>query len=287
MQREWTQEEVKYLKQWYCKKPTSEIMKQLNRSANSIRRKADRLGITDASNSIRGKEWTEVELQYLKTWYGKKTISQIARDLRRTSSSVQNKAFRLGITDPEKQQDSRPWTEEEENYLSKTYEKRGSAYIANKLKRSIDSVRRKAQSLGLNVYAGEEIHVKTLGECFESDSRVVNRWIDQFGLPCRRIQRGQTEYTTIDIKTFWKWAASHKDIIPWAKYSYHSLPPQPSWVDDAIREYNQTQKNHRKPITAFDKSTVARMRRQGYNYNDIAKELNRTVESIKHICRDI
>jgi DNA-binding CsgD family transcriptional regulator len=231
------------------------------------------------------KPWTQQEIEYVKMFYNKKSNTEIAKILGRSASSVQHKAARLNLTDTSKAVQGRPWTEEEEEYIIKYYEKRGCDFLAHKLKRTVLSVRRKAQNLGVSAYICEEIHVRALAECFQSTSAVVKRWIDKYGLPCRTIKRGQLEFRTIDVKSFWKWAESHKSIIPWNKYETLSLLPQPSWVNDEIKSY--TSKKHRKPITSFEKSTVARMRRQGYNYKDIALELGRTVESVKHIDRSL
>ena len=287
MQRKWTKDEEEYLRKWYGKKTTEEIKNHLNRTVNSVRRKADSLGITDVSNKIRGTEWKELELKYLKKWYGKKSISEIAKKLNRTKCSVQGKATRLGLADSDKKQDSKPWTLQEELYLEKMYYKRSSEYIASKLNRTIYSVRRKAQNLSLNIFQGEEVYVKTISNCFNVDSSVIKRWINQFELPCRKTLRGENEFISINIETFWKWAFTHQDIIPWNKYDYLSLLPQPNWVDDTIKKYKARLKNHCKPITYYDKSTVARMLRQKYNYNDIALELGRTISSVKHISNDI
>ena len=39
------------------------------------------------------------------------------------------------------------------------------------------------------------------------------------------------------------------------------------------------------PISVHDKALVMKLRRQGYTYKQIAKELDRTVDSVKHIYR--
>lgn len=281
--RKWTEKEIEYVKKWYCKKPTAEIAKHLDRTEVSIRHKADRLGMSDKANCIRGEQWTDKELKYLKLWYGKKTVQEIASSLQRTQHSVQAKAQRLGITDSDKRVEGRPWTDKEMEYLERKYEKESSRNIAAKLKRTVNSVRRKAQSMGLNAYICEDIHVKTMASCFDCDSRVVNRWIDN-GLPCKTIKKGKRTFRLISIDKFWKWAKDHQDLIPWQKYERLSLVPEPKWLNETIKNYEY--KNNRKPITPYEIQQVLRMKKQGISNEEIAKELSRTVESVKHIWRD-
>lgn len=177
----------------------------------------------------------------------------------------------------------REWTKQEEAYLDKFYEKRGVGYLAKKLKRTEISVKRKAHSLGHNAYVCESLYVKTVAKCFNCDSRVVNRWIDKFGLPCDTVQRGQMTCRLIDGNTFWKWAYEHQDIILWGKYERFSILPEPDWVKEAISNY--TKKNNRKKVSSVDVSTVVWRRKQGYTYKQIAKELGRGEDSVKHMYR--
>lgn len=228
-------------------------------------------------------EWKQTEISYLKKWYNVKTISEIAEVLNRTHNSIQRKAQRLNLTDSSKKIQGTLWIKEEIEYLEKNYEKRGVDYIAKKLNRSHNSIKRKAQNMGLNAYVCEELHVKVIARCFDCDSLVVNRWIDKFDLPCRQIKRGQLLNKTIDTNKFWKWAEQHKDIIPWEKYDMYSILPQPSWVEEIVKNHISRCKNRRKSITAHDRRTVVRMKQQGYTYKEIALAIGRTVDSVKHI----
>ena len=154
----------------------------------------------------------------------------------------------------------RQWTEEEVAYLEKYYERRGVDYIARRLKRSIDSIKRKAQNLGYNAYVCEDLYVRTVAKCFDCDSRVINRWINDFELPYRIVQRGQSTCKLISAKTFWKWAKEHQNLIPWNKYERFSILPEPEWVPIAIKEYNV--KNNRKKITEFEKQRIINLRKK-------------------------
>ena len=231
-----------------------------------------------------GKLWTKTEEQYLRNNYNHKSISEISKELHRSYCSVQAKAQKLNLCTP-KEGNRREWTQEEEDYLEKYYEKRGSDFIAKKFNRSKQSIKRKAQSIGVNAYVGTELYVKQISYAFNCDSRVINRWIDKLGLPCREFYRGQTKFRTIDVKKFWKWAENHKDIVPFNKYERYSLLPEPVWIRDAMKD--NMNNNHRKSISSYDKMIVIRMKKDGKTFKEIATALNRTEHAVKHIWRSI
>jgi DNA-binding CsgD family transcriptional regulator len=227
-------------------------------------------------------DWTKQHEIYLKQYYGKKSNKEIANALERSCDSVQRKAQRLGLT-TSKENDYRPWTKEEIDYMYKWYERRGTDFIAKKFNRTQYSVRRKAQNLGLNAYVCCELYVRTVANCFNSDPSVINRWIDKFGLPYITVKRGQLVCKLIDAKVFWKWAKNNKDIIPWQKYELQTILPEPEWLNEVIK--NTKSKNTRKSITNNEKFRVRYLRNKGKSFKEIANELGRTVESVKHIWR--
>ena len=91
-----------------------------------------------------GRLWTAKEELYVKKYYNTKSISEIAKVLRRSYNAVQRKAQSLNLCVP-KTTEHRDWTEEEELYLERYYEKRGVDFIAKKFNRTPQSIKRKAR----------------------------------------------------------------------------------------------------------------------------------------------
>lgn len=181
----------------------------------------------------------------------------------------------------------REWTEREVKYLNNRYLKQSVETTAKKLNRSIPSVKGKARKLGLNNYYGERISAKTLAKCFNSDIRVILRWIDKFNLPCKKVELdNQTRYS-IDPVEFWKWAENHKDIINWKKYERETLFPEPSWINYEWKKDNGKPERHRNKITDFEKAAIKGMMRKGMGNKEIAKEINRTYYATVHITSEI
>lgn len=177
----------------------------------------------------------------------------------------------------------REWTKQEEDFLEKWYNKKGVSYFANKLNRTEDSIKRKAQKMGLNAYICDRLYVKTIAKCFNCDSVVINRWILKYGLPFSIVTRGQLTCKLIEQEKFWKWAEEHANLIPWHKYERGTILPEPNWIKEHIREY--AYKNNRKRISENDKLSVIFLRRKGYTFKQISKETSRTLDSVKHIWR--
>ena len=185
--------------------------------------------------------WTSEEVQWLTENISNYTDEELAKKLGRTVASVEWKYRRLGLIHYNRK---RKWQENEISYLYQYYETHSAASIAKNLRRSTSSVRRKAEKLGLYSY-NMRISQHDLCKLFNCDARVIQKWKKRFGLPLKRFKRGKATYYGITSEEFWKWAEKNKEIIPWKNYQSNSLPPEPSWVREAM-SLDSTPSKHRK-----------------------------------------
>lgn len=95
--------------------------------------------------------WSREEDAIIRKYYGKHGSRRTAQALKRTITSVQHRALKLGVPG----HGIRPWTSKEEHYLRKYYGKRTAVEIARILKRSEQSVRGHIHQLGLGSYRPE------------------------------------------------------------------------------------------------------------------------------------
>lgn len=174
----------------------------------------------------------------------------------------------------------RAWSKTEDEYLYNHYSKQQIEVTASHLKRSIYSVKQRARRLNINCYM-DTIGARAIARCFNSDISVVIRWIAKLNLPATKIPYGNTFRYHIDTCKFWEWAYEHKDKINWSKYQRYSLPPEPDWVYEMIK--NSHALNSHKDITDEEILTIQWMAKTGHNNEEIAKQLNRSICSIKHI----
>lgn len=176
------------------------------------------------------------------------------------------------------------WTDKEIRYLENKYEVMNLDHISKKLQRSPRSIKHKALELGLSTKAGEYLHARTLSICFGRDMRVIKRWMKECNLPYKVVYRNSHPFYLIHPDDIWTWAKNHKDEMDWRQYKRYSILPEPDWIEEAIK--SQTKLKHRCSISIYDKALVMKLRRRGYTHKQIAKELDRTVDSVKHIYRE-
>ena len=142
---EWTKEEEEVLKKYYLKYGTSYCQKFLpDRSTQSIRKKAQKLGIT----FIKSDYWTEEEDKFLIENYPIKGSVYCSEKLEnRTLEAVRGRAKFLNL---QTQYIPKAWSEEEKKFLLENYEKYGPKYCLTYLKkRTYNSIMNQARKLHL------------------------------------------------------------------------------------------------------------------------------------------
>lgn len=176
----------------------------------------------------------------------------------------------------------RKWTADEEKYLLERYLNQSTKKTADKLGRTVVSVKRKAARMGLNHYL-DNISAKAIARCFGCDVSVVLRWIEKMGLPTKKIVcKNQTRYS-IDPMEFWEWADENRSIINWARYEENSLAPQPEWVKEEIKKYQTV--HSRKRFTFHEKANIVFLLKKGMTCEEVAAQVGRSLYSIRHVSR--
>lgn len=177
----------------------------------------------------------------------------------------------------------RIWTEQEKQYLIKRYPYQSAETTAKKLNRSVVSVMRKAKELGVSIYF-ENIHATTVAKAFNTDIGAVKKWIEKYGLPCRKIQGDGFNRYIIEPDKFWKWSYEHRNTINWGKYTPKSILPEPEWLDDEIKAYKTP--NTRNRFSEEEKVIIRKMIiKDKMPYKEIALKTGRTLNSIKNFAR--
>lgn len=101
MKKSWNKTDENYLIENYAKETKEELISFLNRSWISIQTRASKLGVKKIIIKINGKNikiWDDDSINYLKLNYSKEAKKTLINKLNRSWSSIQNKAFLLGIS---------------------------------------------------------------------------------------------------------------------------------------------------------------------------------------------
>lgn len=180
----------------------------------------------------------------------------------------------------------RKWTAEEEKYMNKYYLRQTAKRTAKALNRTVLSVRRKAERMVINTYYDGYLSARALADCFSTDVAVVKRWAEKLSLPVIKVKesKNKTRYQ-VDPEHFWKWADTHRNEINWSGYDLCSILPEPRWVEFEVSRYKT--KRHCQRFTQNEIVRIKHMQHRGMNKEEIAAEMGRTPESIKHVLRKI
>ena len=230
-----------------------------------------------------GRKWTDEEIEYLGYVAGKQSYKTIAKILNRSEESVKHKVYTLDLQE-KISFDRKAWTDEEIEYLRKSYRKKSVRYIADKLHRTESSVKHAADRYGIIDANPDGISLNTIAKAFDSDLSMIKRWVNKYNMPVSKKKIGKGIYYYTNGEDFWKWAVKHKDIVPIKRYKKLSILPEP---DDVFKIEDWVDKpyNHRKPVTKTEIDFIITLKKNGMTRKDIAKRIGRTEMALKHILR--
>lgn len=279
----WSDDDLAYIKMHYGNDGPESVAKALGRTKTAVTRKAAKLKITAYTCGDR-KYWSSEEVEYLKENYNKIPTKEIAIKLKRSQESVKHKAATMYLREKAKTA-HRPWTEKEIRYMERNYERQPAAVTAKWLKRTIYSVRRKAETLKMNAYVTDQYSASMIAKCLDVNVKVVLRWINKYGLKATKIIYPTQVRYLIDADDFWAWAELNKPLVNWANYTLLTILPEPDWAEK--ERANSHTKRHHMPVTLNEKNEIRGMLRKGLSYEDISKKVRRTRYGVAHIGKSV
>lgn len=144
----WTPSELTFLKESCKKKSWVDLAQELNRSVNSVRSKAYRMGYVERTQSDIHRRLTEDEKKVIEKCSGSVPTQRIAEQLGRKYSTIANYRIRLGV---EEGSIGRRWVEEDlEELITLRREGATLGEIAATVGRTLGSVTGKLQQLRMD-----------------------------------------------------------------------------------------------------------------------------------------
>lgn len=180
---------------------------------------------------------------------------------------------------------TRTWTKEEEEYLKNGYGEYSFKGIARRLGRGVNSVKRKAERMGLGpvLEYSECLTAAELGRAFKmSDINVKDSWINKYNLKTSfKVLAKERKFHQINIEEFWKWAKEHKDIIDFSKLDEGYLGEEPEWViEQRKKDFKRVDRNSHKQWTNDEDKLLQMYWSSGRTCKEIGKILKRSEASI-------
>lgn len=177
----------------------------------------------------------------------------------------------------------RRWTDDEVEYLKENIGFRNIPDIADKLERSEVAIETKAKKLkvGRTHTISGRVTPSELAFLLKVDRNTVARWITRHGLPAmKKITARKKEHTLISPEAFWNWASFNKEKIDFRQMEWNALPPEPKWVEVERRCPTFVEKNYQLWTTHEDR-LLMQMLHDGYSYEEVAEQMNRTRFSVE------
>ena len=278
--RDWTNEEIEFLKKNYGKMRVSELIPVLHRSRASITGKANRLGLhANLPEVPHGRKWSDDEIEYLIA-HQHDSYNDIATHLNRNPSSITNKLFTLGL----RKRNRKGWTQKEEEYLYNNLSAKSYAEIGKTLHRSPEAVRNYAIRKQYRKFEGI-LTLSELSRIFDLDLHYIRRyWIDKHSMPVQKRSIGGRMYYSINPDRFWEWVSEHRNIISLQKYEQGSIMPEPANLSELMDTTRKVAKNHHRPMTTKERERICyEHNTNGLSIKSLARKYGRSENAIAHI----
>lgn len=289
----WNVQEEKYLIDNWGQADASIIMKILDRTEDSIVRKAQRLGLKTHKNpnEYLKKRWSAEEENILREFYQIKPMDDLLSLLPgRTRESIIKRAKLLGLNC-----ENRHWSEEEIMYLEEKWGVVAIDNIARKLGRTKNAILLKAHKIGLReqvIANGEYLTPKDISDVLVVGTKSVYNWMEKGYLKYRKLRINSVKKYQITIANFKlfletyqeKWDTRVADIkfINTCFTSYKGNTEAPEWLMSKI-ELDKQKKSLMSPKqwTVKEEITLKSMINRGKTYKEIAILLNRSFYSVQ------
>ena len=152
LKREYTKDELNYIKTNWGVIPVSEMARQLNVSRIMIENQAQQMNLPKLGNNPYRK-WTGSKIEKLRTLAKKKTITQLAEYFKTTNAAIITIAHKNNISLID---DKIHWTEKDNKILREYAKTCDLGEIAALMDRTTSSVRLQAQRLGITIQPNKE-----------------------------------------------------------------------------------------------------------------------------------
>ncbi len=299
MKKKWTKEEVKYLKESWDTETFKNIKERLDRSDDSIMRKARRLGLNmyKKEDDLMKRKWRPEEDKFVIENYKKMSSDKIASHINRTASSIRKRARALSLSSV-----ATRWDIEEEQFLFEKWGIINAEAIAKHLNRSRNAILLKAYQMSLREQVtanGTYLTPKDISIILNVNIRTLYSWMWHGLIRYRRFRVGRKTKYQITVEAFCgfikscqnKWDSKEADIDLIRAYccSYYIYEDgtlafkekSTRWLEEKIMRDKLEYRKVMKPWTTNEEKELSRMLADGYSHKEICIKLGRSIGSTK------
>ena len=187
---------------------------------------------------------------------------------------------------------NKKWTLFELDYLKDNWGEVSIKGIANKLKRSVASVKNKAYKIGLRnmLDYGEYITLNQLMNIIKGkhgNGRYLKK-VEKAGFPIKYQKIVSLQVKVIYMHQFWTWFEKNKHLIDLKNTEKGDFGYEPAWVEEKRQADKRAAEYKTTPWTAAeDKWLKDLLQAYKYSYREISIKLKRTEGAIKRRMLDL
>lgn len=208
--------------------------------------------------------------------------------MKKTENAIYLKAKKLGIT---LIQDRRNWTIDDEEYLKERWGRDTIENISLKMKRSIFSLKVHATRMNLgrmSLANIDEINVNDISEILNvSRDKITNTWA-KLGLKLKHKKvTKKYSYYCICLDKLFLFLKEHQDLWNSQYLEKNILGEEPVWLIEKRKKDIINPPNEYKIWTDEEIELAKNLLLKGYNYEDIAKQVNHTACAVSYKLREL
>nr|WP_315022948.1 hypothetical protein [uncultured Aminipila sp.] len=178
------------------------------------------------------------------------------------------------------------WSREETEQLKEWWGYKTIPQIAKLLGRTETAIIVKYKRLGLGAptSAGELLTGRATAETLGVDIHTItDYWIPKLGLKAKKKAfRGIKKMWMIHIDDLMKFLKANQDKWDSRRVELYSLGSEPIWLQEKRKQDRTNTMKTGKKWTPLEDAKAINLFKQGFNYVEIGKELNRTREAVEH-----
>ncbi len=234
--------------------------------------------------------WTAKDKNTLKEMWEKHTLSEIASFFNKTPNAIDHMARKLKLP-PHREiatgKKYKRWTEREKNMLMSLWGEKDLNDIANRLGRSLSSIKDMVHKLGLPAAqdASNYLTQREVARIMGVTNKKLAYWENKRKIiKFRKVKLvGKMTYKVITLENLIKVLEEHQDLWDSTKMDFYALGSEPLWLCEKRKRDGQAVfGNNNEPWTVMQEQQLYSMWRKKVPQKEMAATLGKTQRAIRH-----
>lgn len=281
---EFTDEQIEYILTNWGKESPHSMKKKFGCSWEAVTKVAKNHGLDLPTSN----EWTKEEIETLKFLAPKYHYAKIAKIMGKTQHAIYVKSRRLGIT---LIQSRRKWTKEEERFMIDFWGKLPIEELAQKLQRTIFSLKVKAVRMGLGPMIRNNYDVITVSDIADlvgvSRDRIMSSWV-ALGLKLepKKLTEKWSIYT-MSWEDLWKFLGNNQNEWDSRNLEENIFDEETEWLKEKRQRDKIENPLWYRRWEDWEIESVEYLFNKGKTYQEIGELMDRSADAVATTLRNL